>query len=327
MEKICSVCGSTDVIPKGKYCLGIDESFSAESSILELPLVCCKNCGFVYVSPLPCDDNIDRYYTTAAFWQQKMSTSVNYKFSNWREVFKSNSSLDERLQRAERQFAYIRKYAKNFGKDASVLDVGAGFSPFLYVCQKNKLKNLYAIEPLQEICDFLKKQGVTITTHMVEEWFVNSPDRKYDLIVVSHVLEHLKNPEYFLSRIGKFLKLNGILCIEVPNRDDRQQFHCGLHFLFFDVNTLKLILEKHSFKVINAGNVKYNLSGLVIHKILLFYYALFSSKRNFSIHSSFFTHMYYKVWLPIKKIFRIKLYIYISSNDVASLSCLNDDKA
>lgn len=321
-DKRCLICDSPDVVAHGRYSLGKDNRWGREGGILELPLLYCNSCGFVYVFPLPGDKETQDYYKTSDFWQAKMSTPPDYHFSGWAEVFESNPSLHERLLRAERQFAYINKN-KKLNRDTSVLDVGAGFSPFLYICNRHGLKKLYAIEPFRDICSFLKKQGVEVMGHTIEEWLAGNPDRKYDLIVASHLLEHLRDPLYFLSEIGKFLKPEGRLYIEVPHRDDRQKFHCGLHFYFFDLNTLRLYLKKYAFRVIDIRNVKYNLGGLIVRKFLLLYYALFRRKRSFSIHNSFFSRAYYRFWLPLKRLLRLRLYIYISSNDIISLSSLN----
>lgn len=326
IDKKCPVCDGVDLLPHGKYCLGENKTPVDGQPHLELSLLHCSNCGFVFASPLPSDEDINRYYATAVFWQGKMSTPVDYKFSDWIKVFETNPSLDERLHRAQQQLAYINARAPGLDSSASILDVGAGFSPFLYLCKKSKFKNLYAIEPLKDICDFLKEQGIVVAGNTIEEWLNSTPDKKYDLIIVSHTLEHLKDPRFFLSRIGKFLKKDGLLYIEVPNRDDRQRFHCGLHFLFFDINTLKLIIQKHGLEPIDVKKIKYNLMGSIVRNILLFYYSIFKSKKDFSINSPFFRNTYYNIWLKIKKIFRIRMYIYISSNDVISLSRLAENR-
>lgn len=325
----CFVCKSVDIAPKGKFCLEKNKIISSDKSALELSLAQCNNCGFVFVSSLPGDEEITAYYKSDVFWQSKMTTSVKYDFPHWSDVFKNNPSLDERLRRAIRQFNYITKF-RNFDNTFSILDMGAGFSPFLYVCKQNKLKNLYAIEPSEEICDFLKKQGVSIAANTFEEWFEKNENKKFDLIMVSHTLEHLKSPDYFLSNISKYLTSNGVLYVEVPNRDDRHEIHGGLHFLFFDVTTLRLALEKHDFQVVDIKNMRYNFLGRVIRKLLLIYYVVsrfcyhrVKPKKNYSIQNTFFTFVYYNIWSPLIKIFNIELYIYISSDDVVSLSSLN----
>ena len=324
----CFICKSVDIVPKGKYCLEKNKIIRSDKSTLELFLSQCNNCGFVFVSSLPGDEEIMDYYKSDVFWQSKMTTSVKYNFPRWSDVFRNNPSLDERRHRAIRQFNYIAKF-KKFDETISILDIGAGFSPFLYVCKQNKLKNLYAIEPSEEICDFLKKQGVSIAAKTFEEWFQKNENKKFDLIVLSHTLEHLKYPGNFLSNIGKYLSPDGVLYVEVPHRDDRHEIHGGLHFLFFDVTTLRLALEKYDFQVIDIKNMKYNFLGQVIRKLLLIYYIAsrfcynkVKSKKKYSIQNTFFTFIYYNIWFPLIKIFNIELYIYISSDDIVSLSSL-----
>jgi SAM-dependent methyltransferase len=39
----------------------------------------------------------------------------------------------------------------------------------------------------------------------------------YDAVVASHVLEHLRNPEYLFRDIQKTLKPNGVLAVALPN--------------------------------------------------------------------------------------------------------------
>lgn len=324
----CFVCNSTDNVPQGKFCLEKNKISSSLESALEMPLARCKNCGFVFVSSLPTDEEVDAYYKSDVFWQSKMTTSVKHEFPCWADVFKSNPSLDERRRRAIRQFNHIDKL-KKIEENSAILDVGAGYSPFLHVCSENKLKNLNAIEPSEGICGFLRKQGVSIEASTYQEWFEKNDGKKFDLIIVSHTLEHLKDPGYFLSQVSRFLAPDGVLYIEVPHRDDRQPIHGGLHFLFFDVHTLRLALRKYGFQVIDVKNLKYNFLGLLIRKFLVFYYIVsrfcynkVKKEKSFSIQNSFFTNVYYNVWSPLIKILNIELYIYISSDDIVSLSSL-----
>lgn len=43
------------------------------------------------------------------------------------------------------------------------------------------------------------------------------PPEKYDNIILSHVLEHVENPVFVLSKCRKWLKNGGVLCAAVPN--------------------------------------------------------------------------------------------------------------
>ena len=44
--------------------------------------------------------------------------------------------------------------------------------------------------------------------------------KKYDVVILISVLEHVKNPISFLKKISSFLKKNGKIIIEVPNVND-----------------------------------------------------------------------------------------------------------
>ncbi|MFH0908163.1 MAG: bifunctional glycosyltransferase/class I SAM-dependent methyltransferase [bacterium] len=42
-------------------------------------------------------------------------------------------------------------------------------------------------------------------------------DEPYDIIIAADVLEHLRNPEYVLSRLKRYCKVGGILVVSLPN--------------------------------------------------------------------------------------------------------------
>ena len=50
-------------------------------------------------------------------------------------------------------------------------------------------------------------------------------DNKYDLIIISHVLEHVPNPRSFIDSIIPFLANNSIIFIEVPCLDFLYSLH------------------------------------------------------------------------------------------------------
>lgn len=78
------------------------------------------------------------------------------------------------------------------------------------------LNNKYWIKSGIEINDFarMKAQNNGIKTY-------NSLDelnkKKFDVITMIHVIEHLKNPVNFLKKITNNLKKNGYIIIETPD--------------------------------------------------------------------------------------------------------------
>lgn len=98
--------------------------------------------------------------------------------------------------------------------------------------------------------------GVPIWIGPVEESLPN--EERFDLITMTHVLEHLVSPGIVLARLRAALREGGCLLVEVPNADDVQLalwrgFYrplCpGDHVSFFDAHSLRAVLESAGFSV------------------------------------------------------------------------------
>lgn len=82
-------------------------------------------------------------------------------------------------------------------------------------------------------------------------------DGPYDLIVMSHVLEHFSDPQAFLDRAAAALSPDGVLLIEVPNDPPAaldNQLYNEPHLLFFEPKTLRNLVGR-SVTVLDAFQV------------------------------------------------------------------------
>jgi 2-polyprenyl-3-methyl-5-hydroxy-6-metoxy-1,4-benzoquinol methylase len=78
---------------------------------------------------------------------------------------------------------------------------------------------------------------------------------KFDLIIYSHVFEHLLHPRAELLKIARRLAPQGVLYIEVPGiHNIRRQYRCDFlrllqhaHVLHFTLTTLNKLLEQGGF--------------------------------------------------------------------------------
>ena len=81
-------------------------------------------------------------------------------------------------------------------------------------------------------------------------------DKKYDVIWMSHVLEHLVEPEILLNRIKKNLNENGIFFIEVPNSDHQSTLNDSIflspHVYHFSKDTLSNLCKRTGFRIIDC---------------------------------------------------------------------------
>jgi SAM-dependent methyltransferase len=98
--------------------------------------------------------------------------------------------------------------------------------------------------------------GARIWRGRVED--VLPPGLQFDLITMSHVLEHIHQPADLIARLRQALSQGGRLLVEVPNADDRllslwgggyRPLCPGDHLSFFDAAHLREILEMCGFAV------------------------------------------------------------------------------
>ena len=89
--------------------------------------------------------------------------------------------------------------------------------------------------------------------HRVDIEGADDLDGRFDLITLTHVLEHLRHPVDALRWIGRHLTPEGIAVIEVPNFDERARPLWGLsyralelgdHLSFFDRQTLRSAIDR-----------------------------------------------------------------------------------
>jgi SAM-dependent methyltransferase len=136
----------------------------------------------------------------------------------------------------------LLKSIKELGKEITgkTLDVGCGTKPY------------------KKFFNSLEYIGLEIETTMNRsikqaDYFYDSKKfpfgaAEFDSIVTNQVLEHVFNPDEFLSEINRVLKINGKLLITVPFVwDEHEQPYDYARYSSFG---LKSLLEKHGFEII-----------------------------------------------------------------------------
>ena len=113
--------------------------------------------------------------------------------------------------------------------EKNILDIGAGTGDFLKVCKVN-LWNVYGKEPDIEARNIAAKKGVLL--HKDVSHFT---DKKFEIITLWHVLEHVENLEEYISTLEKLLTKNGTLIIAVPNYKSYDANYYSKFWAAFDV--------------------------------------------------------------------------------------------
>jgi len=174
---------------------------------------------------------------------------------------------------------YLPSFKEYMPKDKNVqiLDLGSGFGRFAYFCDLLGYKKYTGID---------LSGGIGICTKLFPDYkfikddfnnYLTASEEEFDVIFISHVLEHLKKDAMpdFLEKIRSKLKDNGIAIITVPNAAAYFGASGGryidfTHEIAFTPESLEEILIAKSFKLIQSSNIKINvpLHKKFMHKIV-----------------------------------------------------------
>jgi len=135
------------------------------------------------------------------------------------------------------------------------LDVGCGFGTFMKLFG-DKGWNTTGIDISEERINYAQSQGLNCYLSSIENFY---PDRKFDVIIMHHVIEHFQNPLPILERAKDWINENGIIYIRVLNVDAKAiHFSKAIfighvkpfeHLYYFSPRTLKLLIEKAELEV------------------------------------------------------------------------------
>lgn len=140
-----------------------------------------------------------------------------------------------------------------------ILDIGAGFGHILYALgERYPEAPLTAIE-FSDVCvKHLESLGIEVHDEPAED-VLPRLNRSFDVVVISHVFEHLLDPRGMLEVVRSHLSENGLLYIEVPNIPEeamrRYPDHVWAprfdepHITFFSKDTLAGLLRALDFDV------------------------------------------------------------------------------
>ncbi len=98
-----------------------------------------------------------------------------------------------------------------------LLDIGAREGALLDVLKKQGFINRTGLEIWNRGLEIMLKNGHKIVKADIQEY--RSPKR-YDTIVLSHVLEHCPEPIRVIDNVNRMLRKDGIVYIEVPMQED-----------------------------------------------------------------------------------------------------------
>jgi SAM-dependent methyltransferase len=180
-------------------------------------VVCCERCGFVYADTAVTQEDYDRFYASYSKYEDKKIATGG-----------GESSSDAR--RLDDTAACIAKVLGN--RDARILDIGCANGGLLLRLKRLGFQSLCGFDLPHGCIENTRSLGIEAKFGSVTE---HPPDAgTFDLIVLSHVMEHLREVRAAVQSVEKLLKDGGIIYIEVP---DASEYASHVVAPFQDFNT------------------------------------------------------------------------------------------
>lgn len=179
----------------------------------------CTNCNFIYQHPIPNADQISSFYPDDYMVYEEKSRLKN--LSNFRRsILKkyygythlNTSPLSDFLCFISHKLN--NNYEVPFVTNGYLLDVGCGNGRYLDGMKKLGW-NVKGVEFNEGAVNVCKLSNLDV--HHGDLFSANFDSDSFDVINISHVIEHVPNPKELFTELSRILKKNGILIIKTPN--------------------------------------------------------------------------------------------------------------
>ena len=235
--KICLLCGSNKTIKlfefKNRRTLGAKK----------LSYKACNNCGIVYLYPMPKKNELSKIYKEEEYFRKLAEDKPSKLITRL---------LQLRVFREYDEFAEAQ--TKRMGM---LLDVGCGNGEFLQKMQDRGWK-VWGFDASKVAVENAEAKIGNNKVYHATDIVRAKIGRKFDLITMWHVLEHIYEPKSFIKKINSLLKPRGLLVFEVPNADSlvmrifKENYNWLMvpeHIYYYSPESVSKLLEEYGFKV------------------------------------------------------------------------------
>jgi 2-polyprenyl-3-methyl-5-hydroxy-6-metoxy-1,4-benzoquinol methylase len=246
-EAVCLFCGSVpaDVVARGR-----DYEYASSPDFFEL--VRCRDCELIFLQPRPA--------------AEAMSTIYPANYYAYNEEGGENGFVKFFRDRIER--VKVRRYERLVAKpDAALLDIGCGDGRLLEVIRRFAPDDwrLAGIEIGEAAARRAADRGFEVRSGDFESLDVAGWEERFDLALMHHVIEHVREPRAVLRKVSSLMAEGGVFSVETPEtrgwdyRLFRSRYwggyHIPRHFYLFDADTLTRLLREEGFEILSVRSI------------------------------------------------------------------------
>lgn len=231
-KKSCNICGSES----------FSIFFTSRNYLKKLRIVKCNDCNIKYQNPQLSNNGLIIYYKYV------------YRFDY---IFRSRDNL---FKREQRRGNYIIKYLiqNNISlNEKKIFEIGTGCGGIINQFKIQYNAQVEGIDLDEKTIKYGKHKDLNLKLSNLESYIVNT---KFDIIILSHIIEHISDLNIFLKSLNKLSHTKTIFYIEVPGLQnqkvvDRNYSIQPGHLFYFDQASLYQILSNNNLRVINQNNI------------------------------------------------------------------------
>src|SRR3989344_4646821 len=218
----------------------------------------CVSCGASTISLRETHDLYTLYECAVCdlqfWWPFKNPGNVFYEKDNKESIARTETPLSRPFLPTQKRF--LREQPKRGGM---LLDLGMGSGRFIAEAKK--------LGYIVSGCDFDKNAVETARTYYglsdvhalsVEEYVTSFPDRKFDIITMFEILEHLDGFDA-IPKITSLMKPDGLLVVSTPWRGRWSGFFSGdhppEHLTRWSDKAIRIFFETRGFRILTLRHM------------------------------------------------------------------------
>lgn len=210
---------------------------------LEMKIVICKDCGLVQTNPRMTQESYNDFYNT-----------------EYRPLYVGKNKptalfFQRQYERGKTMYEYLKaNNALPTKENPFLLEVGCGAGGILQYFKEQGFKT-FGTDLGTSYLEYGRSKGLELASGFLRD---QKLDQQPDLIIYSHVVEHLLDPNEEISYLKEiahqdtvlYIEVPGVLNLKKPYKHNYLRYVQNAHTYHFSLDSLTNLLAKNNFKVV-----------------------------------------------------------------------------